>query len=277
VDKKISLGRRFVLSTPPESGGIVLPRMRTFQVDHLHVSVFPGREEMGSAAAKAAAHSLQEAIRHRGEARLILASAPSQIELLCYLRESAVDWSRVTLFHMDEYIGLPAEHPLTFRHFLQVEVLSGIKPREFHGMRGEAADLPAEIARYSALIKAAPIDVVCLGIGENGHIAFNDPPVAQFDDPAVVKVVEPDAVCRQQQVNDGSVPHLGAMPKLGLTLTIPALMSGASLYCVVPGPLKAKAVRETLRGPIATSCPASILRRHPSAYLYLDEDSAALL
>lgn len=251
--------------------------MRTLQVDHLHVSIYPGREEMGSAAAKAAALSLQEAIRHRGEARLILASAPSQIELLCYLRESAVDWSRVTIFHMDEYIGLPPEHPIAFRHFLQAEMLAHIKPRAFHGMRGEAEDLPAEIARYSGLLAAAPIDVVCLGIGENGHLAFNDPPVAQFDDPALVKLVAPDAVCRQQQVNDGSVPHVGAVPKQGLTLTIPAIMSGASLYGVVPGPSKAKAVRDTLRGPIATSCPASILRRHPSAYLYLDEDSAELL
>lgn len=232
---------------------------------------------MGSAAAQAAALSLQEAIRHRGAARLILASAPSQIELLCYLRESAVDWSRVTLFHLDEYVGLTAEHPIAFRHFLQAEVLAHIKPRAFHGMRGEATDLPTEIARYSDLLKEAPIDVVCLGIGENGHLAFNDPPVAQFDDPVLVKVVEPDAVCRQQQVNDGSIPHLGAMPKQGLTLTLPAIMSGASLHCVVPGPLKAKAVEATLRGPIAPSCPASILRRHPSAFLYLDEDSAALL
>jgi glucosamine-6-phosphate deaminase len=251
--------------------------MRTLQVDHLHVSIFPGREEMGGAAAKAAAHSLQEAIRHRGAARLMLASAPSQIELLCYLRESAVDWSRVTIFHMDEYIGLPPEHPATFRHFQQVEVLSHIKPREFVGIRGEAPDLAAEMARYSGLLAEAPIDVVCLGIGENGHLAFNDPPVAQFDDPAPIKIVELDAVCRQQQVNDGCFPHLSTVPQKALTLTIPALMSGASLYCVVPGPLKAKAVRETLRGPIATSCPASILRRHPSAFLYLDEDSAALL
>lgn len=251
--------------------------MRAFQVDQLHVSIHPDREAMGSAAAKAAAQSLQEAIRRRGEARLVLAAAPSQIELLCYLRESAVDWSRVTIFHMDEYVGLPPTHPIALRRFLATEVLAHIQPRDFHGMRGEAADLPTEIARYSELLNAGPLDVVCLGIGENGHLAFNDPPVALFDDPVLVKVVEPDAICRQQQVNDGSVPHLGAMPKQGLTMTIPALMKGAALYCVVPGPSKAKAIRNTLRGPIATSCPASILRRHPAAHLYLDEDSADLL
>ena len=123
----------------------------------------------------------------------------------------------------------------------------------------------------------APITIIiCLGIGENGHLAFNDPPVAQFDDPKLVKVVELDAICRQQQVNDGCFPRLGAVPRMALTLTIPALMSGGSLHCVVPGPHKARAVR-CLRGPMATSCPASILRRHPSAHLYLDEDSAALL
>ena len=251
--------------------------MRKFQVDQLKVAIFPGREEMGSAAADAAASAIGAAIKVRGSARVILASASSQIELLSYLRESEVDWSKVTIFHMDEYVGLPADHPASLRHFLHHELIAHLKLREFVGIRGEAKDAEAECTRYSALLAEAPIDVVCLGIGENGHIAFNDPQFAQFDDPKLVKLVEPDEVSRQQQVNDGCFPSLKVVPRMGITLTIPALMSGATLHCVVPGPRKAKAVRETLRGPIATSCPASIMRKHPSAFLYLDEDSAALL
>ena len=229
-------------------------------------------------AGKEAARLLNESISVNGSARVILASAPSQNELLdILLAAPGVAWSRVTIFHMDEYIGLPADHPATFRAYQQEHILSRIKPEVFHGIRGEASDPIAECARYSALLRAAPIDLVCLGIGENGHLAFNDPPVADFDDPALVKPVDLDALCRQQQVNDGCFPNLESVPTTALTLTIPALFSSRAIVGAVPGSRKARAVHDTLKGPVSTACPASILRAHSNAALYLDRESAAVL
>lgn len=230
---------------------------------------------MGRAAGADAAAAIQRAIAETGGARTILASAPSQNELLDVLLAQPIDWGRVTIFHMDEYVGVAAEHPASFRHYQQERVLSRIQPLAFHGIRGEAADPAEECRRYGALLKEAPIDVVCLGIGENGHLAFNDPPVAEFDDPEWVKIVELEDACCQQQVNDGCFASLAEVPRTAITLTIPALCGGRELFCVVPGARKARAVRETLRGPVATSCPASILRRHPRAKLYLDAAAAA--
>ncbi len=254
-----------------------MPGAKSWHSDKLRVTVYRSRVEMGAAAAADAADAIQAALERQGEARVILASAPSQNELLDALTRAAVDWPRVTLFHMDEYAGLDAPHPASFRRYQQQRVLSRIQPRAFHGISGEALDAHAECARYAALLAVAPIDVVCLGIGENGHLAFNDPPVADFADPHLVKLVNLDAACREQQVHDGCFPDLAAVPRRALTLTIPALLGGRELFCVVPGPRKAQAVRDTLHGPIATSCPASILRQHAAARLYLDSDSAALL
>ena len=246
--------------------------MTEFHVDQLRVRAFATRAEMG---ARAGADAAAE-IRAHGNARVILASAPSQNELLDALVRTDLDWSRVTLFHMDEYAGLDAAHPASFRRYQRERVLDRIRPAAFHGIAGEA-EADAECARYAALLATAPIHVVCLGIGENGHIAFNDPPVADFADPALVKVVALDDACRRQQVNDGCFPTLDEVPWHALTLTIPTLLRGGALFCAVPGPRKANAVRDALRGPVATSCPASILRTHPHATLYLDADSAALL
>lgn len=245
------------------------------QADHLRIRTFPTRAEMGRAAGEQAAQSISAALAARGAARVILASAPSQDETLATLIAAPIDWSRVTIFHMDEYLGLPAGHPQTFRAYQQAKVLSRIKPAAFHGIAGESADAAAECARYAALLAAAPIDVCCLGIGENGHLAFNDPPVADFADSALVKVVELDAACRQQQVNDGCFPTLDAVPTHALTLTIPALMSARTLVCSVPGPRKAAAVKATVHDSISTACPATIMRQHADATLYLDAASAA--
>ena len=232
---------------------------------------------MGKAAADAAAQVLREAVERQGHARIIVASAPSQDELIAGLAAApGIDWSRVTIFHMDEYVGLPASHTASFRRYQQQHLLSEVRPAAFHGIRGEATDLAAECVRYTALLAAAPIDLVCLGIGENGHIAFNDPAVADFDDPHTVKVVELDAACRQQQVNDGCFPGFDIVPSQAITLTCPTLLSGRVLVCVVPGSRKAAAVRNTLRAPIGTACPATILRRHGCATLYLDIESASL-
>jgi glucosamine-6-phosphate deaminase len=247
-------------------------------VDQLKVRIFSDRRAMGTAAAEHAAQVLRAMIQKQGQARIIVASAPSQNELIAGLAAApGIDWGQVTVFHMDEYVGLAASHPASFRHYQQQHLLARVRPAAFHGIRGEAADPAAECARYAALLKESPIDLVCMGIGENGHIAFNDPPVADFNDAHAVKVVELDDACRRQQVNDGCFPSFEAVPQLAITLTCPTLMSGRTLVCVVPGPRKASAVAATLRGTVNTDCPATILRTHPNATLYLDAESAALI
>jgi glucosamine-6-phosphate deaminase len=249
---------------------------KKLKFDQLHTEIFPDRLRAGEAAADKAAQTLRDALARQGSARIIVGSAPSQNELITGLATAAgIDWSKVTIFHLDEYVGLPAAHPASFRHYQDRFLLSRIKPGAFHGIRGESADPQAECVRYGALLSAGPIDLACIGIGENGHIAFNDPPVADFADPLKVKVVKLDAACRQQQVNDGCFPNFLSVPETAITLTCSTIMSGRVIVCVVPGPRKALAVAATLQGPIASSCPASILRTHPSATLYLDHESAA--
>lgn len=244
--------------------------------DQLKVSAHPDRGFMGQAAGLAAAHFIRDAIASRGTARIIVASAPSQDETLAVLTGAeGVEWEKVAVFHMDEYIGLPDWHPATFRAYQEEHLLAKVRPACFHGIRGEASDAEGECARYAALLGEAPIDLVCMGIGENGHIAFNDPPVADFNDPLAVKVVELDEACRRQQVNDGCFPDIDLVPRRAISLTCPALMSARHLVCSVPGSRKAEAVRATLTGPVSTACPASILRTHASATLYLDHDSAS--
>ena len=251
--------------------------MHATRADQLHIFTHATRAEMGRAAGLHAARVLRETLRERGEARIILASAPSQDEMLGTLIAEDVDWSRVTIFHMDEYLGLPAQHPQTFRAYQRACVLQHIQPAAFHGIAGERDDAAAVCEEYARLLAAAPIDLCCLGIGENGHLAFNDPPVADFADPLAVKVVQLDHACRQQQVNDGCFPTLNAVPRAAITLTLPALFAARTLLCTVPGPRKAAAVLATVRGVITTACPASILRRHADATLYLDAAAAAAL
>lgn len=251
---------------------------RTFVCDKLKVSIHPDRQTSGKNAGAVAAQHLRDAIATRGRARLIVASAPSQDETLHYLaRAESLAWEKISVFHMDEYVGLPETHPSSFRAYQRRHLLREVQPAEFHGIRGEAADPDGECSRYARLLAEAPVDVVCMGIGENGHIAFNDPHVADFHDPSMVKIVELDADCRQQQVNDACFPDIRSVPTHAMTLTCPMLMSALHVVCSVPGPRKARAVRQTLSGPIAPSCPASILRTHPSATLYLDPESSALL
>jgi glucosamine-6-phosphate deaminase len=244
----------------------------TETVDRLRVRVYPDRQAMGAAAAGDVAARLRALLAGQARVRAIFASAPSQDELLAGLADAeGIDWSRISVFHMDEYLSasLPPDSPARFGMFLRQRLFDRVRPGEVHLI--QATDAP-EVAcrRYADLLAEAPIDVVCLGIGENGHIAFNDPPVADFDDPALVKVVDIDTVSRQQQVNDGAFARLADVPVRAITLTIPALMSGRHLVCVVPGERKRAAVACTLRGPIGISCPASILRRHADATLYVD-------
>lgn len=252
--------------------------MKTLAIDHLAIEIHPDRPAMGRAAAAKAASVLREAIARQGTARLIVASAPSQDEVLENLAAAPdLDWSVITIFHMDEYIGLPADHPATFRAYQKNSLLARVVPAAFHGIRGESADIAAECDRYAALLAEAPIDLVCMGIGENGHIAFNDPPVADFHDPLLIKPVTLDPACRLQQVHDGCFPDLDSVPTRALTLTCPSLMAAEAVVCTVPGPRKAAAIHATLTGPVDPACPATILRLHPRAMLYLDTDSASLL
>ena len=251
--------------------------MKTHRFDFLDVHQYPDRAALGSAAGQRVALAIRAAIGARGEARVIFACAPSQDEFLNALTAQPVDWTKVTIFHMDEYVSLLDTHPASFRSYLREHLLAQVRtPGTVHFIQADAP-LDDEAARYSALLAERPIDIVCLGIGENGHLAFNDPPVADFHDPVRLKVVALDAPCRQQQVHDGCFVSLETVPTHALTLTIPALMDSREISCVVPGPRKAVAVRNTLLGPIATSCPASILRTHPRALLHIDDDAASLL
>ena len=197
------------------------------------------------------------------------------LEALCAAPD--IDWKRVTAFHMDEYVGLDAAAPQGFGNFLRARVFDRLPFGQVCYLNGNAPDIEAECSRYAGLLAQAPIDIVFMGIGENGHIAFNDPPVAEFDDPAAVKVVALDEVCRNQQVHDGCFADIGQVPTHALTLTVPTLAGAKHHLCIVPAPTKAKAVRDTLEGPVSTACPASILRTCPGAVLYLERESAQLL
>jgi glucosamine-6-phosphate deaminase len=252
--------------------------LKTFSADALAVRVYARLDDMAAAAALAASIHLRDALTRQGEAAAILASAASQVKFLDLLTTlPGVDWSRVTLFHMDEYLGIDADHPASFRRFLRERVEQRVTPRAFHYVAGEASLPLEECARYTRLLKAQPIDLCCLGIGENGHVAFNDPPVADFADPHAVKFVKLDEACRRQQVGEGAFPTLEAVPQFAYTLTIPTLCAARKMICVVPESRKAQAVKDTLRGLVSTACPASILRQQAHCTLYLDADSASRL
>jgi len=243
------------------------------QVENLVIQVYETRAAMGKAAATQVAAKIKELLEKKETIRMIFAAAPSQSEFFDTLKkDSSIDWTRVIAFHMDEYIGLEVGASQSFGTFLSEQLFDEVKPGTVHYM-DSTKNVNEELLRYGNLIKEEPIDIVCLGIGENGHIAFNDPPVADFNDPEMIKIVELDEVCRQQQVNDGCFAKIEDVPTHAITLTIPALMSGNYLYCIVPGPTKRQAVRGVLQGPVSTENPASILRRHPNCILYLDKDS----
>jgi glucosamine-6-phosphate deaminase len=255
---------------PPSSAPSSLSRGR------LAVEIFPARPEVGRAAAALVSEHIRRLVRREGHASVIFASAPSQNEFLAALRaDPAIPWPKVTAFHLDEYVGVGADHPASFRRFLQGRLFDHVPVGAFHGLDGQARDLAAECTRYSGLLQAARPGLAILGIGENGHLAFIDPPVCDFADPAIVRVVELDGVCRNQQVHDGSFASLDQVPLTALSLTIPFLLSVPTAVAIVPGPAKRAAIQAALEGPVTCACPASILRRHPAATLFLDLDSAA--
>jgi glucosamine-6-phosphate deaminase len=252
-------------------------RIGSFRVDRLAVEIHPDKRELGRAAAARAVRLIADALARRGRARIVVGTGPSQNEVIGALVEAALDWRRIEVFHMDEYVGIPASHPASFRRWLREHVADRVGPARVHYIEGDAAETAAECRRYAALLAEAPVDICFIGFGENGHIAFNDPHEADFSDPAAVKVVTLDERCRAQQVGEGHFPDVAAVPARAITLTCPALMSAEHLVCSVPDRRKAEAVRRALEGPVTERCPASVVRRHADAALFLEPESAAEL
>lgn len=252
--------------------------MKRLLKDLLTAEVFNSRSEMGAAAARDISAKVTELLKEKDELNLIFAAAPSQNEVLAALvADRSVPWERINAYHMDEYVGLDPNAPQRFGNFLQERLFSLVPLKSVNLIDATTTDPDGEAERYGKTIDDHPADIVILGIGENGHIAFNDPPVADFNDPKTVKTVKLDEICRQQQVNDGCFERLSLVPTHAITLTIPALTRAPWLFCVVPAKSKAEAVKNTLQGQIGEHCPATILRRHGGAKLYLDPDSAALI
>jgi glucosamine-6-phosphate deaminase len=249
-----------------------------FTVDSLRVVVHEDRAQMGRAAARFVARTIAERLASHDRANIVFAAAPSQNEFLASLVASPdINWSKVFGFHMDEYLGLGPDHRASFRRYLQERLfrLAGIPDDRLRLIPGEQTESPLQTClAYEKILRAEPTDIVCAGIGENGHLAFNDPPVADFLDPVLIKVVRLDAACRTQQLNDGCFDRIEDVPTHAYTLTVPALLAAPVVSVVVPGPRKAEAVLATLRGPIGEACPASALRRHAGATLHLDRESA---
>jgi len=249
--------------------------VRRFGVDAMQVRVHPNDVELAWDAAGAAADAISDAAQARGRARVMLATGNSQLAFLEALTALELPWRAVDAFHMDEYVGIGADHPASFRRYLQERFVDRVHPGAFHAIEGDAPDPGRECARYAELLAAGPLDLCCLGIGENGHLAFNDPPVADFEDPEVVKVVELDERCRRQQVGEGHFASIEAVPPCAITVTIPGLLAARRVLAIVPEARKRGPVLVALTGPVSTDCPASILRTQDHVLLELDADSAA--
>ena len=254
------------------------PPARSFRRGRLAVEVHPDRPGLGRAAARVVAARIRERADRDGRAAVIFASAPSQNEFLAALRaDASVPWRKLVAFHLDEYVGVGPRHPASFRRFLTERLFDHVPVQAFYGIDGEAADQAGECARYSALLQRDRPQLAILGVGENGHLAFIDPPVCDFADKLDVRVVELDEPCRRQQVHDGGFARLEDVPRTAFSLTISFIMGVSRAVAIVPGPAKRAAVKAALDGPATTACPASILRRHTNATLFLDEESAALV
>jgi len=252
--------------------------MKSLKKDLLDVKIYETRSEMGKAAAADIKACLLSLLAKKETVNMIFAAAPSQNDVLKELvSDKDIKWEKVNAFHMDEYIGLEKCAPQRFSNFLTEKIFSKVNFKSVNLIDATSKNVEEEISRYSKLLKEFPPHIVVLGIGENGHIAFNDPGFADFNDKKLVKEVTLDEKCRQQQVNDGCFDCLDKVPKTALTLTVPALVSAKYLFCVVPTTLKAQAVYDTVCGEVTENCPASILRTKDGAILYLDSESAKLL
>jgi glucosamine-6-phosphate deaminase len=254
------------------------PPAREFTVNGVRVRVYEDKADMGLAAATQAAGLLREAIARRGQARIIVGTGPSQDEVIASLAGAPhLNWSAIEVFHMDEYVGMPVSHPASFRRWLKTHVADIVRPGQVHYLNADAGNPEEECRRYGNLLGAGPIDVAFLGFGENGHVAFNDPHVADFHDPLAVKTVELDTKCRLQQVGEGHFASLEETPREAVTVTCPILMGSEHVIACVPDRRKAEAVRNAIEGPLTTECPASVVFTHSRASVYLDAQSASLL
>jgi len=249
---------------------------RQMNVDQLRVKIYPTNIEMGQAAADFVEQTLVSLIDRKGEANIIIATGASQFTFYQALKEKqSIMWSEVSVFHLDEYVGMTDQHPASFRKYLKDRILDFVLPGKVYFLQGDAYNLETESKRYEELLKKVEIDLACIGIGENGHIAFNDPPVADFSDRKLVKVVKLDEACRLQQLGEGWFSTLNDVPTHAITLTVPGIMRANKICCVVPDERKANAINQALYGAISEKCPASILRKHADCTLFLDRSSAS--
>lgn len=239
--------------------------------------VFPDVDALAQAAAEISAQILTRAIAERGSARVLVATGNSQLALIDRLTAMKLPWDRVDAFHLDEYVGIHDRHPASFRHWIRTRFAAKVHPRSMEYIIGDTRDPDAEALRYAQLLLKGPIDLAFVGFGENGHIAFNDPHVADFNDPQIMKRVQLDAACRAQQVREGHFPNAGSVPAEALTVSCSGLMRASHWICSVPELRKADAVQRALEGPLTTDCPASLVRTHPNAFVFLDSESASKL
>jgi glucosamine-6-phosphate deaminase len=243
----------------------------------MDVRIFDSKHALGAAAATRAAALIDGAIEARGAARVIVATGASQFEFLASLaRAEGVEWSRVTFFHLDEYVGLTDAHPASFRKYLRERVEEPLRPGRFEYVDGSARDPEAECRRLERVLREAPIDLACVGIGENGHLAFNDPP-ADFQTTRAYLVVALDEACRRQQVGEGWFASIEDVPKRAISMSIPQILDARAILCVVPDARKAAAVHACVDGPVTPLAPASALKRHANTTLFLDRESASQL
>ena len=250
--------------------------MKYMKIDRLQVFVADSREEMGRLSGHDVAAMIKLLLSVKEELNVMFAAAPSQNDVLATLvADPEIDWSRVNAFHLDEYIGLSRTAPQGFGNFLRERVFDKAQFRSVNYINPEAINPAAEADRYEALLLAHPMDVCILGIGENGHVAFNDPGEADFNDARLVKPVHLDERCRQQQVNDGCFASLDEVPKMALTVTVPGLLRAKAMFCIVPTTNKAEAVKNTLERDVTNLVPATIMKTHPDFNLFLDSESAA--
>jgi glucosamine-6-phosphate deaminase len=247
-------------------------------VENMRVTVHPDVGALARAAADSAAEVIRNAVATKGVAHAMFATGNSQLEFVDAIVTATPDvpWGDVVVFHIDEYVGVGPDHPAGFQRWIRERISDRAHPLAAHYIDG-FADAEAECERYAELLRRYPLDLCCLGIGENGHLAFNDPPVADFDDPLDMKVVELDRACRLQQVHEGHFPDIEAVPSRAMTATIPALLRAGSVLAIVPEARKAEPVRAAIAGPVSTACPASFLRTRANVALHLDRDSASLL
>ncbi len=249
-----------------------------FFIDKLFVRIFPSRIEMGKVAAFDVAVKIKELLQQKEEVNIIFAAAPSQLDFMHFITQDySIEWNRINAFHMDEYIGLSDNAVQRFGYFLKQNLFDKVPFKNVYYINGNKNNIEQECGRYAKLLQENPVDIVCLGIGENGHIAFNDPPIADFNDPSIIKVVKLELACRQQQVNEQCFESLDKVPKYALSLTIPVLLKAQYLFCTVPASNKSQAVYNTLNGNISEQCPATILRKKEHAIMYLDNESSILL